>query len=117
MLLQVVQRIKAVKDETRLLVVDPAADKYYKSRNIVVRGSQGNVITRSSVREEKAPPTPEHQTKAPPTSISNGHHEEIDNRSVSSAASSSAASEASTQPQVGCTAGLVTDMHRKSVPS
>uniref|UniRef100_A0A0N7ZBN2 PDZ domain-containing protein n=1 Tax=Scylla olivacea TaxID=85551 RepID=A0A0N7ZBN2_SCYOL len=96
---QVVQRIKAVPNETRLLVVDPAADRYYKNRNIVVRGSQDNVITRSSVLEEKAPPTPETQTVSPPTSVSNGHHEEIDNRSVSSAASSSAASEASTQPQ------------------
>ncbi|XP_042887397.1 Na(+)/H(+) exchange regulatory cofactor NHE-RF1-like [Penaeus japonicus] len=94
---QVVQRIKAVTNETRLLVLDPEADKYYKSKNIVVRGSQSNVVTKSSVRAPPSPPTPE-----PPAT--NGHHhhhhDDGDARSVSSAASSSATSEASTQPQV-----------------
>lgn len=91
---QVVQRIKAVSNETRLLVLDPEADKYYKAKNIVVRGSQSNVITKSSVRAPPSPPPPE-----PPAT--NGHHQDdADARSVSSAASSSAASEASTQPQV-----------------
>ncbi|CAL8082041.1 unnamed protein product [Orchesella dallaii] len=41
---QVVQRIKAISNETKLLVLDEAADKYYKSRNITVKGSMPNVI-------------------------------------------------------------------------
>lgn len=99
-MLQVVQRIKAVANETRLLVVDPQTDKYYKSKNIVVRGTQENVIVRSSARDQKRSATPEPQSQ-PAAAVSNGHHEEADNRSVSSAASSSATSEVSTQPQVG----------------
>ncbi|XP_071545754.1 uncharacterized protein [Panulirus ornatus] len=102
---QVVQRIKAVANETRLLVLDPKADKYYKSKNIVVRGTQENVIVKTSARPEKvaAPPTPEPEP-SPPTAVTNGHHhhhnshhhdDDHDNRSVSSAASSSAASESS----------------------
>lgn len=40
---QVVQRIKAVPNETKLLVVDNDSDKYYKDRKIVVRGDMPNV--------------------------------------------------------------------------
>lgn len=40
---QVVQRIKAVPNETKLLVVDSATDKYYKDMKIVVRGDMSNV--------------------------------------------------------------------------
>jgi len=40
---QVVQRIKAVADETRLLVLDEEADNYYKEHKIVVRGDMYNV--------------------------------------------------------------------------
>ncbi|XP_066998227.1 Na(+)/H(+) exchange regulatory cofactor NHE-RF1 [Anabrus simplex] len=36
---QVVQRIKAVPNETKLLVVDSEADKYYKSNNIIIKSS------------------------------------------------------------------------------
>src|SRR5688572_8995937 len=35
---QVVQRIKAIPNETKLLVLDEKAEEYYKSRNIVVTG-------------------------------------------------------------------------------
>ncbi|KAG0717649.1 Na(+)/H(+) exchange regulatory cofactor NHE-RF2 [Chionoecetes opilio] len=116
---QVVQRIKAKSNETRLLVVDLQTDKYYKHKNIVVRGTQENVIVRSSVREPKAPPTPEPQTQtqthAAPV-LSNGHREEADNRSVSSAASSSAASEASTQPQCPLSTLASTPTHPLASP-
>lgn len=40
---QVVQRIKAISNETKLLVVDEEADKFYKSRNITIKGSLPNV--------------------------------------------------------------------------
>lgn len=41
---QVVQRIKAVPNETKLLVIDDKADQYYKAKNIVVTSSMSNVI-------------------------------------------------------------------------
>jgi len=40
---QVVQRIKAVPDETTLLVVDEETDNYYKELKVVVRGDMENV--------------------------------------------------------------------------
>ncbi len=40
---QVVQRIKALSDETTLLVLDSEADEYYKEMKIVVRGDMPNV--------------------------------------------------------------------------
>lgn len=119
-------------NETRLLVVNSEADKYYKSKNIVVKGTQSNVVVKTSVRETTKQATPEtekpqQQQPTPPattrtqqpqednnnspahvhtpvqTTVTNGHSEEDkhdDTRSVSSAASSTATSEASTQPQV-----------------
>ena len=42
---QVVQRIKAVPNETKLLVVDSATDEYFKNEKIVVRGDMPYVIT------------------------------------------------------------------------
>ena len=41
---QVVQRIKAVPNEAKLLVVDPEADRYYKENKIVVRGDMPYVL-------------------------------------------------------------------------
>lgn len=41
---QVVERIKQVPNETRLLVLDPAADDYFKAKKIVVKGTDSNVI-------------------------------------------------------------------------
>jgi len=41
---QVVERIKSITNETRLLVLDEAADKWYRDRKIVVKSSQPNVI-------------------------------------------------------------------------
>ena len=40
---QVVQRIKAVPNETKLLLVDRKTDEYYRSRKIVIRGDMPNV--------------------------------------------------------------------------
>ena len=45
---QVVQRIKSVPDETKLLVVDAETDKYFKDKKIAVRGDMPNVISKSS---------------------------------------------------------------------
>jgi len=41
---QVVQRIKSVPNETRLLVVDADTDAFYRNRNIVVRGDTDDVL-------------------------------------------------------------------------
>lgn len=41
---QIVERIKAVPNETRLLVLDPEADAYYAERGIQVSGTQSNVV-------------------------------------------------------------------------
>jgi len=41
---QVVQRIKTLPDETKLLVVDADADSYFKSKNIVIKSSHPNVV-------------------------------------------------------------------------
>lgn len=49
---QVVQRIKAVEDETKLLVVDAEADKYFKAHDIVIKSSLPNVM------HLKTPPAP-----------------------------------------------------------
>lgn len=40
---QVVQRIKAVPNETRLLVIDPAGQVYYNERDIIIKSSMANV--------------------------------------------------------------------------
>ena len=40
---QVVQRIKAVANETTILVVDSETDAYYRDRKIVVRGDMPNI--------------------------------------------------------------------------
>ena len=45
---QVVQRIKAIPNETRLLVVDKSTDEYYKKLGILIRSSMPNVLEKSS---------------------------------------------------------------------
>ncbi|KAJ8664416.1 hypothetical protein QAD02_006078 [Eretmocerus hayati] len=50
---QVVERIKAFAQETKLLVVDSKADEYFKNNNVVIKGSmQGVIIGRTP---EKSP--------------------------------------------------------------
>lgn len=41
---QVVERIKSIPNETKLLVVEENADKWYRERKIVIKNSQTNVI-------------------------------------------------------------------------
>jgi len=41
---QVVQRIKAIQNETKLLVVDLEADKYYKAQSIIIKSSLPDVL-------------------------------------------------------------------------
>ena len=49
---QVVQRIKAVTDEVKLLVVDHETDEYFKEKKIVVRGDL-SVVERREVPSER----------------------------------------------------------------
>ena len=66
---QIVERIKSVPNETRLLVLDPEADAYYEQRNILVTSAQSNVIYM------KTPPRR-------PVSASYSSDDENDNRSM-----------------------------------
>lgn len=50
---QVVQRIKAVPNETKLLVVDAEADAYYKSKSIIIKSSLPNVVHLKSPERSK----------------------------------------------------------------
>lgn len=95
---QVVQRIKAVTNETRLLVVDPEADAWYQARGVVVRGDQANVVRGSSQRANGGAPTPA------PDQDQDQDQEDHDRKSVGS--SSSCRSEASSHAQVGAGRGL-----------
>lgn len=56
---QVVERIKSIPNETKLLVVDEEADKWYKERKIVVKSTQSNVILKKTPipRPSKEPPS------------------------------------------------------------
>jgi membrane-associated protease RseP (regulator of RpoE activity) len=60
---QVVERIKSVPNETKLLVIDELADKWYKEKKIVVKSSQSNVIHYKTpvprpLKRSSSPPTP-----------------------------------------------------------
>lgn len=41
---QVVERIKSITNETKLLVIDEKGDRWYRERKIVIKSSQSNVI-------------------------------------------------------------------------
>ncbi|OTF72633.1 hypothetical protein BLA29_012018, partial [Euroglyphus maynei] len=41
---QVVERIKSITNETRLLVIDDYGDRWYRERKIVIKSTQSNVI-------------------------------------------------------------------------
>ena len=45
---QVVQRIKAIPNETKLLVVDKIGEEIYKKAGIVVRSSMANTVVKCS---------------------------------------------------------------------
>ena len=45
---QVVARVKAVPDETKLLVVDKETEEYYRNKEIIIRGTLGTVTLMSS---------------------------------------------------------------------
>lgn len=73
---QVVERIKSVQNETRLLVVDEEADKWYKERKIVVKSTQANVLVlktpvpRPGAAESKEPPS--YENIEPAVVVANG---------------------------------------------
>ncbi|XP_043493166.1 Na(+)/H(+) exchange regulatory cofactor-like protein nrfl-1 [Polistes fuscatus] len=66
---QVVERIKAFPNETKLLVLDQEADEYFRANNVIVKGTMANV---------KVIKTPEKN----PNSVD---HEEGSDRGISSA--------------------------------
>lgn len=68
---QVVERIKAIPTETKLLVVDLEAEKYYKNKKIVIKSSMANVVykksTPTSGRQQKLADSEEHSNGQEPT--------------------------------------------------
>lgn len=66
---QVVERIKAFANETKLLVVDQEADDYFRENNIVIKGTMQNV---------KVIKTPERN----PNSVEHEEHSNCSNCSV-----------------------------------
>ncbi len=71
---QVVQRIKAVPNQTKVLVMDAETEEYYKNQRIVVRGDMSSVDSRDSgsrrgeVTTADENPAPEATTAAPASS-------------------------------------------------
>ncbi|KAH0540466.1 Na(+)/H(+) exchange regulatory cofactor NHE-RF1 [Cotesia glomerata] len=62
---QVVDRIKAFPNETKLLVVDQEADDYYKANNIIIKGTMSGIKV---IKTPEKNPSSEHE--APDGSIS-----------------------------------------------
>ena len=72
---QVVQRIKAVPGETRLLVVDPKSEAWHRDRHVLVKASLPYVIHLSS---EKVPDTSDRDgTELRPSADHNEVFEEV----------------------------------------
>ncbi|XP_046746173.1 Na(+)/H(+) exchange regulatory cofactor NHE-RF1 [Diprion similis] len=87
---QVVERIKAFPNETKLLVVDQQADDYFKANNIIIKGTLPNVKVIKT--PEKNPASEEDQTTNYARSIgSNSSFDESAQKSVSSTDSGSTA--------------------------
>lgn len=59
---QVVDRIKAFPNETKLLVVDQEADDYFKANNFVIRGSMTSVKVIKT--PERNPASVEHEARS-----------------------------------------------------
>jgi hypothetical protein len=84
---QVVERIKAIPNETLLLVLDRAADRYYRERNVQVNGSQSNVLQCKTPNPRPPPSSAEltietDDTVESPTLIENEPQRVIDSQQV-----------------------------------
>lgn len=119
---QVVERIKSITNETRLLVLDEHADKWYRERKMVVKSSQSNVIFfRTPVPRPPdgtlpVPSSPDLALRNRPSSFSTSKSEEQQQQqSVSSSASSSSSSKSTTPPQVIEACSITRQCHSPSV--
>ena len=61
--MKVVERIKLVSNETKLLVVDSQTDAFYRERNVVVCGTMDSVVKLTN-------PPPEASPEASPVQVS-----------------------------------------------
>lgn len=59
---QVVDRIKAFPNETKLLVVDQEADDYFKANNVIIKGAMTNVKVIKT--PERNPASLEHEARS-----------------------------------------------------
>jgi len=64
---QVVQRIKAVENETKFLVVDPETDDYYRDRNEVISGDMENILLLETPVSTTEVPTTHESVEVPTT--------------------------------------------------
>lgn len=56
---QVVERIKAIPNETKMLVVDQEAEKYYRNKKIIIKSTMANVVyTKTAPTSGRRPLTP-----------------------------------------------------------
>ncbi|XP_065226707.1 Na(+)/H(+) exchange regulatory cofactor NHE-RF1-like isoform X2 [Planococcus citri] len=78
---QVVQRIKSVPDETKLLVVDSEADNYFKSKNIIIKSNHESVIylRTTSSKVSYLNGKNNNDSQSPPISGKNGSYFDIEN--------------------------------------
>ncbi|KAK0089460.1 hypothetical protein PV325_007210 [Microctonus aethiopoides] len=88
---QVVDRIKAFPNETKLLVVDQEADDYYKANNIVIRGTLTGIKVIKT--PEKNPATVEHEARSDGSisSVEDNTHKSIGSNDTSNSGSTAAA--------------------------
>lgn len=79
---QVVERIKAIPNETKMLVVDQEAEKFYKNKKIVIKSTMPNVVYMKTAPTSGRPPI----SPAASDTHSNGgqQHDNDDARSSSS---------------------------------
>lgn len=91
---QVVDRIKAFPNETKLLVVDQEADDYFKANNVIIRGSMTSVKVIKT--PERNPATVEHEARSDGSisSIDDNTHKSIGSNDTSSNSGSTAAATA-----------------------
>jgi len=89
---QVVERIKSVDSETKLLVVDKPTEETYKRFSVVVKGTLPTVVTMTSLspqqddvmdfKEQQAQPPPLPDTPPPDEDEQDNMHSRIDTHSI-----------------------------------
>ncbi|KOC59322.1 Na(+)/H(+) exchange regulatory cofactor NHE-RF2 [Habropoda laboriosa] len=102
---QVVERIKAFPNETKLLVVDQEADEYFRANNIVIKGTMANV---------KVNKTPEKNPNSVEQEELNGSNASIDENVQKSSGSNDTTTSHSESSTVSASATSATRIENES---